>query len=133
MNRHATSHVGHLARRPRLEHRPQDDPGFLLALPKGRDGWLVARRVRVMRRLLLLLLWTAPSILAQTVFLLFPGRPKVVFARLYWAVFTRLMGIEVRVIGSQVPATAERPLIFVSNHSSWVDVPVIGGVLNGCF
>ena len=24
-------------------------------------------------------------------------------------------------------------MVFVSNHSSWVDVPVLGGVLDGCF
>ena len=24
-------------------------------------------------------------------------------------------------------------MVFVSNHSSWVDVPVVGGVLDGCF
>ena len=28
---------------------------------------------------------------------------------------------------------AGRPVVYVSNHSSWVDVPVVGGVLDGCF
>jgi 1-acyl-sn-glycerol-3-phosphate acyltransferase len=26
-----------------------------------------------------------------------------------------------------------RRVVYVSNHSSWVDIPVIGGVLDGCF
>jgi 1-acyl-sn-glycerol-3-phosphate acyltransferase len=125
--------VGHLARRPTLLRGPAEDPGFLLALPPGRDGWLVARRIRVVRRLVIILLWTLASMLAQAVCLLLPGRPKVVFARLYWAAFTRMMGIRVRVIGKPASASDGRPIVFVSNHSSWVDVPVVGGVLDGCF
>ena len=44
----------------------------------------------------------------------------------------RLLGLRVRVIGA--PATGERrPVVFVSNHSSWLDVPVLGGRLDACF
>ena len=68
----------------------------------------------------------------QTVLLLLPGRGKVVFARLYWAAFARLLGLTVRVIG-QPAAGSGRPVVFVSNHSSWLDVPVLGGELDGCF
>ena len=46
---------------PNLDH----NPGFLLELPKGREGWLVARRVRVARRGLAVLAWTVPSIIIQ--------------------------------------------------------------------
>ncbi len=112
---------------------PDHNPGFLLELPKGRDGWLVARRVRAVRRGLAVLAWTVPSILVQAVCLLLPGRARVAFARTYWAVFTRLIGIEVRVIGTRAAGESGRPVLYVSNHSSWVDVPVIGGVLDGCF
>jgi 1-acyl-sn-glycerol-3-phosphate acyltransferase len=122
-----------LKRRPRLlpEHAP--DPGFLLALPPGRDGWLVARRIRVARRLLVVLAWTLPSLLIQALCIVLPGRLKVWFAQLYWAVFTRLLGIHVRVIGERASSAGGRPVVFVSNHSSWVDVPVVGGVLDGRF
>jgi 1-acyl-sn-glycerol-3-phosphate acyltransferase len=47
--------------------------------------------------------------------------------------FTRIIGIKVRIIGVPVQREAGRPVVYVSNHSSWVDVPVIGGVLDGCF
>jgi lyso-ornithine lipid O-acyltransferase len=120
-------------RRSSLLADPGRTPGFLLELPTGREGWLVARRVRVFRRGLAVLLWTIAAALIQAVCLLLPGRAKIGFARLYWAVLTRLMGIRVRVIGSPVIATGGRPVVFVSNHSSWVDVPVVGGVLDGCF
>jgi lyso-ornithine lipid O-acyltransferase len=92
----------------------------------------VIPRIRAMRRALLALLWTLPSALIQTVLLMLPGRGKVVCARIYWAGFVRLLGLTVRVIGE--PATGGgRPVVFVSNHSSWLDVPVLGGRLDACF
>lgn len=93
----------------------------------------VTSRLRAARRLSLIGLWTLPSLLIQMIFVLLPGRPKVVFARIYWAAFSRLLGLKVRVIGQLASGTSERPVIFVSNHSSWVDIPVVGGVLDGCF
>jgi 1-acyl-sn-glycerol-3-phosphate acyltransferase len=120
-------------RRSALLSKPDYNPGFLLELPKGREGWLVARRVRVARRGLAVLAWTIPASVIQGVCLILPGHAKVGFARVYWAVFTRLIGIRVRVVGTPARRTDGRPVVFVSNHSSWVDVPVVGGVLKGCF
>jgi len=91
------------------------------------------RRLRVVRRFLGLLLWTLPSMAIQGVCLLLPGRPRVAFARFYWALFSRLLGVHVRVVGTPAMPQPGRPVVFVSNHSSWVDVPVVGGVLEGCF
>jgi 1-acyl-sn-glycerol-3-phosphate acyltransferase len=112
---------------------PDHDPGFFLRLPAGREGWLVARRVRVARRGLAVLAWTLPAMLIQAACLLLPGPAKVLFARLYWRVFARLIGIRVRVIGTPGKPVGGRRVVYVSNHSSWVDIPVIGGVLDGCF
>jgi 1-acyl-sn-glycerol-3-phosphate acyltransferase len=108
-------------------------PGYLLQLPNGREGWLVARRVRVARRGLAVLAWTLPAMLIQALCLILPGRAKVGFARVYWATFAGLIGIKVRVIGTIAEREAGRPVIYVSNHSSWVDIPVAGGVLDGRF
>jgi len=88
--------------------------------------------VRAARRLVLLLLWTFVSMPIQGACLLLPGRSKVVFARIYWAWFCRLLGMRVRVIGEPA-CTDRRRVVFVSNHSSWIDVPVLGGRLYGCF
>ncbi|MGE4045121.1 MAG: lysophospholipid acyltransferase family protein [Acetobacteraceae bacterium] len=90
------------------------------------------QRARAFFRGFLIVLWTLPSLLVQGACLLLPGRPKVWFARFYWAVFTRLLGLRVRVIG-RLAGGDGRPVVFVSNHSSWVDIPVVGGVLDGCF
>lgn len=107
-------------------------PGFLLELPAHREGWLVARRVRMFRRLLAVVGWTLPSMAIQGVLLLLPGQAKVRFPRVFWAVFTRLLGVRVRVVGTRAVVPGRR-IVFVSNHSSWVDIPVLGGVVEACF
>ena len=101
--------------------------------PKPDQGRRLVRRVRVIRRFLGVMLWTLLSIPVQAVCIVLPGRPKVVFARLYWAGFGRLLGLRVRVIGEVARSAGGRPVVFVSNHSSWVDIPALGGVLDGCF
>jgi lyso-ornithine lipid O-acyltransferase len=79
------------------------------------------------------LAWTLPAMLIQAACLILPGPAKVLFARIYWRIFARLIGIRVRVIGAPVTPVGGRRVVYVSNHSSWVDIPVIGGVLDGCF
>ena len=91
----------------------------------------VFRRLRAIRRGVGALAWTLFSLLVQAALIWLPGRAKVRFARLYWRVMCRLIGINVRVIGG-VPASA-RPVVFVSNHSSWLDILVLGGRLDACF
>jgi 1-acyl-sn-glycerol-3-phosphate acyltransferase len=68
--------------------------------------------------------------LVQAVLLAIPGRGKVRFAMLYWRVAGAILGLRVTVRGA--PA-AGVPVIFVANHSSWVDIVALGGVLPGCF
>jgi 1-acyl-sn-glycerol-3-phosphate acyltransferase len=100
----------------------------------GRQG--VLRPARAIRRLVMILLWTLFAAAVQSVCILLPGRPKVAFARLYWSVFCRIIGLGVQVAGQPVPGAhggSRRPVVFVSNHSSWLDVPVLGGRLEACF
>ena len=76
---------------------------------------------------------TLPSMVVQAACLALPGKAKVAFPRFFWGRFAASMGLEVRVVGELASKLAGRPVIFVSNHSSWVDVPVIGGVLPAAF
>jgi 1-acyl-sn-glycerol-3-phosphate acyltransferase len=69
----------------------------------------------------------------QAICLLLPGPAKVVHARFYWTVVSRLLGLKVRLIGTPAYRETSRPVVFVSNHSSWLDIPVVGGCLNACF
>ena len=93
------------------------------------------RRARAIRRGLTVLLWTLIAMAVQGVCMVLPGRPKVVFARIYWSTFCLLLGLRVRVIGRSAAATApgSRRVVFASNHSSWLDIAVLGGRLEGCF
>lgn len=108
---------------------------FKRSLPGGRlfnvfEDRPLGGRVRAVRRIASVLLWTLIAIPIQAVLLLLPGRPKVVFARVYHAVLCRLIGLRVQVIGR---ASVERPVLFLANHCSWLDILVLGGTLEGCF
>jgi len=102
------------------------------ALPTS--AWLprVLRPVRVVRRGGGVLLWTLPCMVIQAVCLMLPGHAKVGYARFYWSMVSRLLGVRVRVIGTSAVGRG-RPVVFVSNHSSWLDIPVLGGRLEACF
>ncbi len=90
-------------------------------------------RLRSVRRGAAIALWTLPAAAIQAGMLVLPGRGKIVFARLYWASLCRLLGLQVRVIGTLARRLDGRPVVFASNHSSWLDIPTLGGVLEGCF
>ena len=93
----------------------------------------LTQQIRAVWRATLMLLWTGAAALVQGVLILLPGRAKIVFARVYWATVCRAMGVQVRVIGDQARHPDGRPVVFASNHSSWLDVPVLGGTLEACF
>jgi 1-acyl-sn-glycerol-3-phosphate acyltransferase len=119
------------ARRPLLAERDISPPGTLLPLSGHRGNW--SHPLHVVRRAGSVLLWTLPCMAIQSICVLLPGRAKVLHARFYWAVVSRLLGVRVRMIGTPAYDKTSRPVVFVSNHSSWLDVPVLGGRLNGCF
>lgn len=118
-----------LLRRP---GEPAEAGWNALSLPSNH---LFVRRARAIRRGLTIVLWTLVSLLVQAALLALPGRGKVVFARIYWSVMCRLLGLSVRLIGPRPrPRTANgRPVVYVSNHSSWLDILVLGGRLDACF
>lgn len=49
---------------------------------------------------------------------------------LYHRIVLTLVGVRVKVVGAPAPA---RPLLIVSNHVSWLDIPVLGSRLPLCF
>ena len=87
-------------------------------------------KLRATRRLAAAVLWTLVGAVVQAVLLLVPGRAKVVFARLFWSIFCRCIGLSVRVIGTPLRG---RRVVFAANHGSWLDIPVLGGQLEACF
>ena len=115
-----------------LSEAAQSDDGLWTGIVWSRGH--VLRRLRVIRRALLALLWSLMAMAVQAVLLLLPGHGKVGFARFYWGGMCRLLGVTVNVVGEPAHRTGDgRPVVFVCNHSSWLDVPVLGGELDACF
>lgn len=61
----------------------------------------------------------------QIVFLKLRSRHSALLPRLYHRAALRLIGVRLRVIGK--PAE-ESPVLYVSNHVSWLDIPVLGAL-----
>jgi len=85
---------------------------------------------RMAGRLGLTLAWTLPAMLVQSVFLLLPGRAKERFARIYWRGVAAILGVKLTIHGE---LAKDRPVVFVANHCSWIDIVALGSVLPGCF
>ncbi len=81
-------------------------------------------------RLVFVLAWTLPCMPIQAVFLTRPGLAKVRFARTYWRGVAFIMGLRITVKGEVSP---QRPIIFIANHCTWLDIVALGAVLPGCF
>jgi len=118
------------AQRPAFAPDPGLSGDSALPLFSGSVTAGVLGSIRAIRRLVALLGLTLIAMPIQAVCLMLPGHPKIAFARFYWGNFTRFLGMRVRVIGT---SASGRPVIFVSNHSSWLDIPVLGGKLEACF
>ncbi len=104
------------------------------ALPRQRR---IVRQLRAARRILWVALMTPFCAVVQALFLLTGARARVGFAAFYWGAVARLIGLQVRIIGAPVAERArrpgQRPVIYVCNHSSWLDIPALGGTLRACF
>ncbi len=81
-------------------------------------------------RLLVVVGWTLLAMVIQSVLLLLPGRGKERFARTYWRGVAAILGIRITVKGE---LGAGRPMLYVANHCSWLDIAVLGATLPGCF
>jgi lyso-ornithine lipid O-acyltransferase len=101
----------------------------------------VWRKIRATRRLLGVLVWSIIGCTTQTILVRLRGPSKIWFARFFWRTTCRLIGLEIRIEGAlagtirdrAAVARGERPVIFVANHSSWLDIPAIGSVLPTVF
>ncbi len=108
----------------------------LAAVPRHLDA--PAHRGRFMRHLLAarriacFLLLTPVACVIQATLLLVAKRGRVSFAVFYWHSVARLLGLQVRLVGAPI-LRADRPILYVCNHSSWMDIPALGGCLRACF
>lgn len=100
-------------------------------LPRRRS---VIRRLRPVAKLMLVLPWTAVCAVMQLAVLPFARAPHAI-PRLYWRGMCAILGLGVRFTG--LPAHPKphggRSVVYVSNHSSWLDILVLGSTLEACF
>jgi 1-acyl-sn-glycerol-3-phosphate acyltransferase len=87
-------------------------------------------RVRAVRRLVTIALWTVLAIPIQAVLMVLPGRADARFGRFYFRTLAWLMGLRIQVVGDQARGGS---VLFVSNHSSWLDVVALGAALDASF
>lgn len=125
------THDPHRAEPPRQRRAPLFEappPGASFA-----ETFPAMGGVRAVRRGVAIVLWTLPSAVLQMVLLRLPGRAKARFARVYWRQVSRLLGMQIRVVGVPAQPPPGRAVVFAANHSSWLDIPVLGGALRGRF
>ncbi|SLN19459.1 lysophospholipid acyltransferase family protein [Oceanibacterium hippocampi] len=80
--------------------------------------------------LVLFALWTLPLIPLQALAVRFNWRLAESLPHFYHKVVCRILGVRVRNIGT---VSRVRPTLFVLNHISWLDIPVISQGLPGSF
>lgn len=76
------------------------------------------------------LLWTVPLMPVQALGLALRRRWVATFPRFYHRCCCHILGIKVRTIGR--PAAA-RPVLFAANHISYLDITVLGSLLDASF
>ncbi|CAG4929654.1 unnamed protein product [Acidocella sp. C78] len=87
---------------------------------------------RMYVRLAAVLAWTMALLPVQLVLIRRHGRAKRALPLRYWGGVARILGLQIQVIG-RLAETETRPVLFVSNHTSWLDIVALGAVLPGCF
>lgn len=82
-------------------------------------------------RIFLLALLTIPIVFIQNIiFLFYKGTKTYYFTQLWHKVACLIVGLKVEVRGK--PATG-RQIIYISNHLSYLDIPVVGSAVRGSF
>lgn len=96
------------------------------------------KKVRATRKITVLLAWTGLCIPLQSVFIKLPGATKIKFGRFFWRTVCRILGVKLRIFGKLAEQktqseTPKRPIIYIANHTSWLDIAVAGGLLPAAF
>ena len=94
------------------------------------DGGMIRSRLRGCARLAAYLLLTLALLPVQMLAVALGLRLRERLPRFYHRLCLRLLGFEVEVRGRRLD---ERPVLFVCNHVSYLDIMVLGSLVTGCF
>ena len=89
----------------------------------------IGGQLRAVWRIAMLLGWTVLCMPVQALLLVLPGRGKDRFPKIYYRTLCWLIGLKLQVIGRPHPGAT----LFVSNHTSWLDILVLGAALEARF
>lgn len=82
-------------------------------------------------KIFLLALLTVPIVFTQNIiFLFYKGTATYYWTQAWHKVACLIVGLKVEVVGK--PATGQQ-IIYISNHLSYLDIPVVGSVVRGSF
>ena len=89
----------------------------------------------------MVLMWAFWLSSFQYVFIHLPGSAKIRLPRIFWGMIARILGLQLRVVGQSAGGIrsakdvqrGERPIVYVANHCSWLDIVAVGGVLHTVF
>ncbi|QDH12900.1 1-acyl-sn-glycerol-3-phosphate acyltransferase [Formicincola oecophyllae] len=121
----------------RTNSRPRFDPEALFPSERPTTPRTRTRRLRATGRLAALLGWGAFSCSIQVPLMALPGWMHLRWPRVFWRGVCRIMGMKVRVLGkpaaTSTAARKRRPVIYVVNHTSWMDIAVLGSIMPTIF
>ena len=87
-------------------------------------------QLRAVVRLALYAVWNMLMLPLQAVFVVLRRRTASSFPRIYHRGVCRIIGVELQVRGEQAPG---KPMLFVANHASYLDITVLGALIRGSF
>lgn len=83
-------------------------------------------------KILLFVLWSLPLVAAQSILMPFHLGPiSYKIPRLWHWGLCRVFGMRVRIVGTPLPTT--KPVMFISNHISYLDILVMGSKIEASF
>lgn len=85
---------------------------------------------RALVRLILFLCVMIGCVLVQMIAMALRLKIREIVPYIFHRLTTRVLGFHIEIHGTMSP---HRPTLFVSNHVSYTDIPVLGGVIPACF
>lgn len=117
--------------------RPSFDPELLFSDTSTRTPTTLYRAVRCVYRLVGIFVWGLLCTPVQILFMKLPGWLHVRLPIVFWKGVARLLGLKVRVVGEtpsgKTPGQKKRPILYVANHTSWLDIITLGSTVPTLF
>ncbi|GAD11492.1 1-acyl-sn-glycerol-3-phosphate acyltransferase [Gluconobacter frateurii NBRC 103465] len=125
----------------RRHNRPIIDESVNFPADQATTQSSIFSRLSCIGRLIAVLIWAFWAGCLQALFIRLPGPAKIRLPRVFWYTIGRILGLQFRVIGTPAGGirtardvqNGERPIVYVANHCSWLDIIAVGGVLHTVF